>query len=147
MTVIKPDFSKKGNTFTTIATFQYSTEAKIVKGRLEHEGIDVFISDDLTIDTDPMVSYAIGGVKLKVKTEDKDKAVSILKSINKYSLDDEGNQISCPNCKSVEVDYFTNITDFKSLISFLVGILLGVLPFYTRYSYRCENCKTKFNIK
>ena len=132
--------------FSTVATFQYSTEAQIVKGRLEAEGIRVFVSDNFTIDTDPLVSNAIGGVKLKVHSEDKAEALSILRSISRYSIDDTGKQIVCPSCKSKRIDYLTSITDFKSLVSFLVGFLFGVLPFYTVYEYRCENCKNKFNI-
>ena len=69
------------NTFTTIARFQYSTEAQIVKGRLEADGIKVFLTDNLTIDTDPLVSNAIGGVKLKVLSEQYDEAKEILDSI------------------------------------------------------------------
>lgn len=132
--------------FSTVATFQYSTEAQIVKGRLEAEGIQVFVSDNFTIDTDPLVSNAIGGVKLKVHSEDKVEALRILRSISRYSIDDTGKQIICPSCKSDQIDYLTSITDFKSLVSFLVGFLFGVLPFYTVYEYRCENCKNKFNI-
>ena len=80
-----------------------------------------------------------------VLTEDKAKAIAILESINRYSIDDEGKAIVCPNCNSEKVDYFTNVKDFKSLMSFLVGFVFGVLPFYTKYEYRCEDCKTKFN--
>ena len=57
-------------TFVTIARYQYSSEAQIVKGRLEADGIDVFLRDNITIDTDPLVSNAIGGVKLKVLSKD-----------------------------------------------------------------------------
>ncbi|SDL67686.1 DUF2007 domain-containing protein [Kriegella aquimaris] len=146
MTIRKLKFVKNDEIFSTVASFQYSSEAQIVKGRLEAEGIRVFLSDNLTIDTDPLVSNAIGGVKLKVRFEDEDDAISILKSINRYSIDDQGNAVVCPNCNSKKVDYFTNVKDFKSLISFLVGFIFGVLPFYTKYEYRCENCKNKFNI-
>lgn len=147
MKVIKHDFTKRSDTFVTVAVFQYSSEAQIVKGRLEADGIEVFLSDNLTIETDPLVSNAIGGVKLKVKTEYKNKAIDILESISKYSVDDEGNQLLCPNCASEEVNYFTNIKDFKSLLFFLIGILFAVLPFYTNHEYQCDNCKHKFNIK
>ncbi len=146
MTIRKLKFVKNDEIFSTVASFQSSSEAQIVKGRLEAEGIRVFLSDNLTIDTDPLVSNAIGGVKLKVRFEDEDDAISILKSINRYSIDDQGNEVVCPNCNSKKVDYFTNVKDFKSLISFLVGFIFGVLPFYTKYEYRCENCKNKFNI-
>ncbi|MDX1318435.1 MAG: DUF2007 domain-containing protein, partial [Xanthomarina gelatinilytica] len=67
-------------TFKTIARFQYSSEAQIIKGRLEAEGIDVFLSDHLTIDTDPLISNAIGGVKLKVYSYQSEEAINILES-------------------------------------------------------------------
>ncbi|WP_298900816.1 DUF2007 domain-containing protein [uncultured Psychroserpens sp.] len=133
--------------FKTIARFQYTTEAQIIKGRLEAEGIKVFLQDHLTIDTDPLVSNAIGGVKLKVLSEDAMKAQHILSTIKRYSLDDEGNTIHCPNCNSEKIELFSTITDFKSFFSFLVGFLFGTLPFHTRYKYKCETCSTEFKQK
>lgn len=134
-------------TFSTIAKFQYSSEAQIIKGRLESEGIDVFLQDHLTIDTDPLISNAIGGVKLKVLTKDKEKALNIIDEISRYALDDKGDAILCPNCNSNKVALYSTITDFKSLIAFLFGFLFGALPFHTRYKYRCEDCNTEFNKK
>ncbi len=135
------------STFVTIAKFPYSTEAQIVKGRLEADGIEVFLRDNITIDTDPLVSQAIGGVKLKVLTKDEKEARAILKSIKAYSVDDNGLPIKCPNCNQGHVEVFSTITNFKSFIAFLVGILSGTLPFSTRYQYKCEDCKTEFPIK
>ena len=54
------------DTFTTIATFPYSSEAQIVKGKLQSEGIQVYLADEYTIDSDPLISQAIGGVKIQV---------------------------------------------------------------------------------
>jgi len=135
------------NTFKTIAKFQYSSEAQIIKGLLESEGIPVFLSDNFTIDTDPLVSNAIGGVKLKVYAEDALKAQHILDSIQKYSIDDEGNAIVCANCNSNHVSMISTIKDFKSFFSFLVGFLFGTLPFYAKDKYKCDNCNAEFDIK
>ncbi|WP_194766227.1 putative signal transducing protein [Tamlana sp. I1] len=135
------------NRFKTIARFQYSTEAQIVKGRLEAEGIQVFLSDNLTIDTDPLVSNAIGGVKLKVLSEQALKAQHILESISKYAIDDEGQTVVCPNCESQKVALFSTIKDAKSLFWFIFGVLFSSLPFYMKHKYRCEMCQTEFNIK
>lgn len=135
------------DTFKTIARFQYSTEAQIIKGRLEAEGIQVFLSDNLTIDTDPLVSNAIGGVKLKVLSRQALEAQHILESINKYSIDDEGNTISCPKCGSKKTELFSTIKDAKSLFWFIFGFLFSSLPFYTRHKYKCEACKTEFDLK
>ncbi len=133
--------------FKVVAIFEYSTEAQIIKGKLESEGIQVFMTDNFTIDTDPLVSHAIGGVKLKVLTQQEEKAIKILKDINQYSLDDQGNAISCPNCKSNQVRFTSSINDIKSLLSFIFGFLLALLPTYIKRKYRCDNCKTEFDLK
>ncbi|WP_179351135.1 putative signal transducing protein [Winogradskyella vidalii] len=132
------------DTFVTIAKFQYSAEAEIIKGRLESDGIQVFLKDNITIDTDPLVSHAIGGIKLNVLAKDQDKAKDILQSINAYALNDVGEPITCPNCGNNRIELYSTITDFKSLISFLIGFITGTLPFSTRYQYKCEDCKTEF---
>lgn len=133
-------------TFATVAQFTYSSEAKIIQGRLESDGIATFLIDANTIDTDPLVSNAIGGVKLKVRFEDEQRAREILEEINQYSLTNDGEPIQCPNCKGSEVDYFSNVNSMGSLVAFLIGFLFGALPFYTRYDYRCRECKTKFKL-
>lgn len=135
------------NTFVTIATFQYSAEAQIVKGRLEADGIQVFLRDNVTIDTDPLVSNAIGGVKLKVLAEDENEAREILESIKMYALDNNGNAITCPNCKQNRLELYSTITDFKSFVSFLLGLLTLTLPFSARYQYKCTDCETLVPLK
>ncbi len=135
------------DTFKTIARYQYSTEAQIVKGRLEADGIPVFLSDSFTIDTDPLVSNAIGGVKLKVYARDALRAQHILQSISKYALDDKGNTIACPKCKSETITLFSTIKDLKSFFAFVFGVLFAALPFYTKHKYRCDVCNTEFDLK
>lgn len=134
-------------TFSTVARFQYSSEAQIIKGRLEAEGIKVFLGDQWTIDTDPLVSNAIGGIKLKVYTQDEDRAIEILDSLSKYSVGDKGEAIECPACGSDRIEYFTNVKGVKSFFFFALSFLMAALPIYTRRQYRCENCGNKFNFK
>lgn len=92
--------------FITVAVFQYPTEAEIIKGRLESEGIQVFMFDIITINTDPLFSNAVGGVKLNVLVHQADKAKTILNSISKYSIDDNGNKIACPKCNGNKIELF-----------------------------------------
>jgi len=142
-----PIFVLMSDTFKTIGRYQYTSEAQIIKGRLESEGIKVFLSDNLTIDTDPLVSNAIGGVKLKVLSRDESVAREIIESIHKYSTDDIGKAIDCPNCNGQKVQLYSTVNSFKSLVSFLVGFIFGALPFHMRYKYKCEDCNAEFNIK
>lgn len=62
----------------TIATFTYPPEGAVIKSRLEAEGIACIMKDELTVQVYSFYSNAIGGVKLQVMPEDKQKALSIL---------------------------------------------------------------------
>ncbi len=137
----------ENSTFKKIGQFQYSSEAYIYKGRLEAEGIEVFIRDNHTINSDPLVSNAIGGVKLFVKQEDYQKAENILHEISKFSLDDKGNLIVCPNCGAEKTQLLTTIKDLKSFFSFLLSLLFGIFPFYNKYKYKCDACNFEFTQK
>jgi DNA-directed RNA polymerase subunit RPC12/RpoP len=135
------------NTFVTIARYQYSSEAQIIKGRLEADGIEVFLRDNITIDTDPLVSQAIGGVKLKVLAKDEKVAREILESVKSYSIDNDGNLLKCPNCKNEKIELYSTINDIKSFFFFVIGFISGTLPFSARYEYKCVDCKTQFPVK
>ncbi len=95
------------NTFKLIGQYQYSSEALIYKGKLESEGLEVFMQDNNTIDMDPLISNAIGGVKLFVKEDDRKKAELILSEISIFSLDDNGSLIKCVNCGAEKVQLMT----------------------------------------
>lgn len=134
--------------FKRIGQYQYSSEAYIYKAKLESEGIEVFIRDHHTVNTDPLVSNAIGGVKLFVRTEDYEHAKQVLSQISDYSLDNQGQHITCPNCGSEKVMLLTTVRDKKGLFAFLFStVMFGTLPFYTKYIYKCSNCNSEFEIK
>ena len=109
-----------------ISIFYRSTNRK---RKIRSRWYQSFLRDNLAIETDPLVSQAIGGVKLKVLAKDEEKAGSILKSIKAYYVDDEGNPIVCPNCKGEHIEMYTTINNFKFLMSFLVGLTFFTLRF------------------
>ena len=137
----------KENTFTLIGTYQYSSEDMIYKGKLESEGIEVFLKDSHTVDSNPLYSNALGGVKMFVKTENVLTAKNILAKISEYSLDDSGDLMKCPNCGANAIEMYTTITDFKSLLSFLFSFLVVLLPVHAKHKYICQSCQFEFTQK
>jgi predicted RNA-binding Zn-ribbon protein involved in translation (DUF1610 family) len=131
--------------FELIGTYQYSSEAIIIKGKLESEGIEVFMRDNNTVDANPLYSNAIGGVKLFVNSNDYFKAKDIISQVSQYSLDDNSKLLKCPNCGAEQIDMVTSIKDFKSLFAFILSSLLGSLPFYLKHKYKCNKCNFEFN--
>ena len=129
--------------FTLLRRFQYSSEAIIYKGKLESQGIEVFLRDNNTIDSNPLYSNLLGGVKLYVKTEDFDKAVEILGDVSLYSVDDDNQFIICPKCGEEQVEMETSITGLKSL--FRVIFLGAFALLFAKHKYKCQNCQFEFN--
>ena len=127
-----------------IANYQYSSEAYLFKGKLESEGIEVFLQNENTINTDPLLSNALGGVKIFVNSEDVLKARHILDSIPEYSIDDKGKLLSCPNCSSQKINMVTTIKDVKSFMAFIYGLLTLSMPLFSKQKYKCENCNFEF---
>jgi DNA-directed RNA polymerase subunit RPC12/RpoP len=130
--------------FKKIGQYQYSSEAYIFKGKLESEGIEVFIRDHNTINTDPLVSNAIGGVKLFVRTEDYPKALQVMDAVSDYSLDENGRPVVCPACHKENVQLLTTVKDKRSWFALLFALLFTALPIHTKYVYKCNNCNHEF---
>ncbi|GGG37179.1 hypothetical protein GCM10011414_03210 [Croceivirga lutea] len=116
--------------FYTVTSSTYSADIQILKGKLESEGIQVFLRDENTINTDPLISDAIGGVKLQVYIADKERAIAIYKELKEYVVDEKGNLIECKVCgkPQLEVVYLR-----KKLVHKL-------FPFFEPKKYRCDNC-------
>ncbi len=131
--------------FKLVGRFQYTYEAMIHKGKLESEGIKVYIWDNNTIDLNPQYSNAIGGVKLFVKNEDCQKAEKLLAEISQFSIDDNNQLIKCKKCNEKQIEMYASIKDVKSFFSFVISIFLFLIPFHAKYKYRCNNCKLEFN--
>ncbi|EJF11245.1 DUF2007 domain-containing protein [Pontibacter sp. FD36] len=127
----------------TVATFSQPTEAHILKGRLEAEGILCFLGDEQIIAAQPFYSLAVGGVKLQVTEGDVEEALELLGRIERgtseYIIDDNIElappaQVyldteSCPICESKNI----------SARGFFGAVLGITLPFVSK-RYGCHDC-------
>jgi predicted RNA-binding Zn-ribbon protein involved in translation (DUF1610 family) len=132
------------NSLIEIANYQFSSEAYLFKGKLESEGIEVFLQNENTINTDPLLSSALGGVKLFVNSEDVLQSRHILDAIPEYSLNDKGELLTCPNCGSQKINMTTTIKDIKSFLAFIYGLLTLSMPLFSKQKYKCESCNFEF---
>lgn len=116
--------------FHTLGSFEFPADVQIIKGRLEAEGISVFLRDENTINSDPLISGAIGGVKLQVYDTDKERAREIYDEVRNYATDNDGNLIVCPNCKATKSEtYYSRNSIFYKLF-----------PFFEPKKYKCAQC-------
>lgn len=76
----RPD--PKSAELVTLATFDNSAEASIVRNQLEAAGIRTFLADDATIGMAWHLGVAVGGVKLQVAEQDAERALAELESLD-----------------------------------------------------------------
>ena len=121
--------------YTTLAVFDYSTEAYLVKSKLDSENIRTQLVDEKTVDSDPLISQAIGGVKLQVHNDDLEKASTIYNKIRSYRKDENGNEIHCIKCNSTHI--LVAPPQRKNIFYML-------FPFFEKTRHICNDCKTVF---
>ena len=123
------------NNYTVLAVFEYSTEAHLMISKLDSENIRSMLMDEKTIDSDPLISQAIGGVKLLVHDDDFENAVTIYNDIRAYQKHKNGDDIHCGSCNSTRI--LTAPPQRKNIFYML-------FPFFEKTKNICNDCKTVF---
>jgi len=127
----------------TLKIFDSYIEAHLLKTKLESEAIYCFLQDENLVATDPLYSYAVGGIKLKVKKEDFEKAFKILEEKNKFSFLYEEKNI-CENCGSCTFyDNYKSIKSLKAIVAMLFSFMFQTYPVYYKTSVNVYLAGTK----
>ena len=91
-----------GEEFKLLKTFLNPVEANITKGLLESNGIEAFIFDENTLSIDPILTTALGGIRLMVRSSDFENALAIIKEIDEENKEEISN-LKCPVCDSSDI--------------------------------------------
>lgn len=126
--------------------FDNPMEAHILKSRLESEGIPCFLQDENIVSLNPLYNYAVGGIKLNIRSSDAPQVQAILQEIENHpNVDEQEEVIKCPRCAST--DLYTNFKSMKSTKGFfsaVLSFLMGIFPVYYKNVYKCKQCDTEF---
>jgi hypothetical protein len=114
-----------------LGAFDYLADAELLKAKLESEGIHVFLKDANILQADPFIASAIGGVKVMVYQQDRERAEEIYNSVRRYAVDKDGAPIICPNCKAMRSERYSDRSKFW----------YRLFPFLEPMKYRCLNCE------
>lgn len=106
----------------TIYTATYPQDILVLRARLESENIECFVQDELTLQTNPFYSNAIGGVRLQVKQEDVEQAKAVLRE-GGYIPEGEDKKVVDSVFNRLFEKYFNKKQKIKMLL-FLFGFLI-----------------------
>ena len=134
----------------TVKTFTYPHEAYVIRGRLESEGIETFMQDEMTVQVHNFYSNAVGGVKLQVREKDAAQAREILglQQENEQDVlivrkDTIANETTCPFCSS------ENIAKGKKAnwLTLIPYVVIGfIFPVYKK-TFTCFDCSKQWMLK
>lgn len=107
--------------FVVISKFTDITEAKVVQSKLESCGIESWLDDQNIANMNWFYTNLIGGLRLRVRTEDAEDAMVILKDIVVEELE----------------NYEKPKNNSKKNVIWITIILFGIVPFLLLFLQKC----------
>jgi DNA-directed RNA polymerase subunit RPC12/RpoP len=109
-------------------------------GMLKEAGISCHLKDEYTITIDPLLSPALGGIKLMVEEGELAQASKLLNEAqHAYAR-----TIPCPTCGEKRLEPVTETTYYTSWAQKLKSMLLYGADHEVKSFYRCGNCLSSF---
>ena len=130
-----------GEEFQLLKTFLNPVDANITKGLLESNRVEAFIFDENTLSVDPVLTTALGGIRLLVRSSDFENASAILKELDEENKKETSN-IKCPVCGSSDIKIKNPpnwIYFFIMIITFTFTPTAG-----NKKKYVCKVCKHRW---
>lgn len=124
----------------TVASFDNTEQAELLRIRLEEGGIQACVTDAAIVSLNWMYSNAVGGVKVQIADRDAEKAKRLLEDIRRNTPPPEPlSTFTCPHCGSTKVEYRRISKRFFMLSLLLLGVPLAL---YHPRHHCLDCCKT-----
>lgn len=126
--------------FIAIRSYDTYIPANMVLQRLEAEGIRAYLQDEYTVTIDPILTNAVGGIKLMVLQDQSQRALELLTGWEK----DYRQAIACPNCGSSNVHHITQTSNPANWFSAITTWFFGNYAVAVKKVYHCFDCGHEF---
>ncbi len=122
----------------TIKVYSYQYELAVIRGRLEVEGIESFVQDELIVQTNPLYSNLVGGIKLQVRHKDVEISLRILQEVGHSDTHSISDEIFLAKFeKHQKTSWFKNISSAYGLLIFatlIIGSIVTAIYYITKPS-------------
>ena len=126
--------------FIVLRTYDNYIPANMMLQRLEEEHIRAYLQDEHTVTIDPILTNAVGGIKLMVHEEQLARALELVNGFeNTYKQ-----AVACPRCSSNNVHFVTQGSNPMNWLSAIFSWLFGNYAMSVKNVYRCFDCEMEF---
>jgi DNA-directed RNA polymerase subunit RPC12/RpoP len=126
--------------FLALRSFDNYIEANIVLNMLKASNINCHLKDEHIITIDPLLSPALGGMKLMVHHEDVERAWELMDEAEQQYL----RGIPCPVCKAHALITVSVTKKYSNKLAALISMLLNGQSVEITKMYQCTRCGYDF---
>ena len=126
--------------FVELRSFDNYMEANIVLSMLQHQNINCHLKDEHIITIDPLLSPALGGMKLMVHHAQAERAWALMEEAEKEYL----KSIPCPVCRQHTLETVSITKKHTCRLGALASMLLRGNNVEIGKVYRCRSCGYDF---
>lgn len=127
--------------FVPIRSFDSYVIANIWRARFEDAGIYCYLKDEYTVTIDPILSNAIGGIKLCVNVEQLEESREVVARITEESRQSQ----QCPRCASTNVQFVNQPFNIFNWITALFTWSFTSYALPGKQLYHCFDCGAEFD--
>lgn len=99
-------------------------------------GIECYLKDEFTVTVDPILSNAVGGIKLVVTRKNEEEAVEILRQLDEEFM----KSAVCPKCGNHTIELVPKKTT-SNMATAILSWLFGSYAVSAENVYQCSSCK------
>ncbi len=126
--------------YVELRSFDNYIEANIVLNMLQHHNINCHLKDENIITIDPLLSLALGGMKLMVHNSHVQKAWDMLEKAELDYL----KTVPCPVCKKHTLAVISITKKHSCKLAALASMILNGHSVEIKKMYRCTHCGYDF---
>jgi DNA-directed RNA polymerase subunit RPC12/RpoP len=126
--------------FVLLHSFPNYIEAHIIMGRLEEEGISCWLKDENTVTINPVLTQAVGGIKLMVAKPQFERALELFQGFEQQRR----SRFSCPHCGGSEIELVSSPRKPRNWLTALAGAFFGDFAVASDKVWRCFQCHSEF---
>jgi DNA-directed RNA polymerase subunit RPC12/RpoP len=119
----------------TLRTFNNYFSANILLTKLRDAGIKCYLKDEYTVTIDPLLTNAVGGIKLVINKEDSQEVFELLQQFD----EDYRRNAVCPKCGSHDIELVPKHTT-ANMITAILSWLFSNYAVSAENVYKCSNC-------
>jgi hypothetical protein len=119
----------------TLNSFSNYFQANICLAKLQSAGIECYLMDEYTTTINPVWTGAIGGIKVIVKKEDAERAITLIKQSEEEYI----RSAKCPKCGAKDFTYISK-PKVKNILSVILALVLVTYAPDPDFVYRCRHC-------